>query len=135
MKPLSEQVKQIILAHKEEIDDDNFDRVIADAIQCDVLEELLEAFKKAGVIVPDEVVERQQEETKTKPLSEQVKQIILTHAEEIDDNNFDRTIADAIKHGVLEELLDVFEKSGVVVPDEVVKRQLSIFRSKAAEPH
>lgn len=69
------------------------------------------------------------------PLSEQVKQIILAHKEEIDDDNFDRVIAEAIKHGVLEELLDVFEKSGVIVPDEVVKRQLSIFRSKAAEPH
>ena len=70
-----------------------------------------------------------------KPLSEQVKQIILAHKEEIDGNHFDRVIADAIKHGVLEELLEAFIKAGVIVPDEVVKRQLSIFRSKTAEPH
>ena len=70
-----------------------------------------------------------------KPLSEQVKQIILTHAEEIDDNNFDRTIADAIQCDVLEELLEAFKTAGIIVPDEVVKRQLSLFRSKTAEPH
>ena len=70
-----------------------------------------------------------------KPLSEQVKQIILAHTEEIDDNNFDRVIADAIKCDVLEELLEAFIKAGIIVPEEVVKRQLSIFRSKTAEPH
>lgn len=70
-----------------------------------------------------------------KPLSEQVKQIILVHKEEIDDDNFDRVIADAIQCDVLEELLEAFKKAGIIVPDEVVKRQLSIFRSKTAEPH
>ena len=69
-----------------------------------------------------------------KPLSEQVKQIILAHKEEIDDDNFDRVIADAIQCDVL-ELLEAFKKAGIIVPDEVVKRQLSIFRSKTAEPH
>ena len=60
-------------------------------------------------------------------MNAKVKAIIERYKDELNTNNFENMVQEAIKEGVLDDLLDDFYKADITISPEIVTKQLYDF--------
>ena len=63
-------------------------------------------------------------------ISPKLKAIIKNHDEDLGAQKYDNLVRDALRDGILDELLDAFYRIDITIPPEVVTKQLYEFYIK-----